>query len=79
VKGKHKLIIFLSTLVGTALLAAGGAIPYGYFVQALWMAAGDELIGTLCWALYIFVAVLLWLMVWRIVYLAVLHRPGRRL
>jgi hypothetical protein len=32
----------------------------------------------LCWALYIFVAVLLWLMIWRIAALALKHWPGRR-
>jgi hypothetical protein len=75
---KQKLIVFISTLVGTALLAVAAAIPYGYFVQALWMAASNELIATLCWALFVFVAILLWLSVWRIVCIIMEHRPGRK-
>jgi len=71
---KQKIIVFICTLLFTLALALAGAIPYGYFMLAL----GGGFIETLCWALYIFVAVLLWFTVWRLVAGAVRHWPGRR-
>ena len=75
---KQKILVFSCSLAFTLLLALAGAIPYGYFLLALGGAGGGDFIVTLCWALYIFVAVLLWLTVWRLAALAVTHRPGRR-
>lgn len=75
---KLKLIVAFCSLAFAILPALAGAIPYGYFVTAISAAADDAFLSALCWALYIFVALLLWLCVWRVAYVAVLRRPGRR-
>lgn len=73
---KQKTAVFLCSLLLALPAALAGAFPYGYFLLAL-DAAGSGVVA-LCWALYGFVAVLLWLAVWRAGVLVVRHWPGRR-
>ena len=75
---KKKVILFICSLTGVALLSSLGALPYGYCVLSLATAFDDGLIETLCWALYLFVSVLLWLTVWRVAYVAAKRWPGRK-
>ena len=75
---RKKTLLCVGSLTGTALLAAFAAIPYAYFIQVLAMVSESALLETLCWALYIAVALLLWLAVWRGVYLLAKHWPWRK-
>jgi hypothetical protein len=74
---KLKYIVALCSLAIVIALALAGAVPYGYFVLAI-AGAGGATVSTLCWALYLFVALLLWLCIWRVAYVAVQRRPERR-
>jgi hypothetical protein len=74
---KQKVVVFISTLLFALALALAGAIPYGYFMLALGAAGGGFIIA-LCWALYAFTAVTLWLAVWRTAVMIVRRWPGRR-
>jgi hypothetical protein len=75
---KLKIALCLGSLLLTAALALAGAIPYGYFLLALAGGTGNAFSAPLCWVLYCFVALLLWLALWRVAVLIVLHRPRRR-
>jgi hypothetical protein len=75
---KTKTTVFIISIVVALLPALAGAAPYGYFLLALGGLSGDTFITTLCWALYVFTAALLWLAIWRMLVLAVRHWPGRR-
>ena len=76
---KAKWIIAIVAILGTGLLAALGAMPYGYMLQGFWMSADGGSNGVIdaAWVLYIVVAVLLALSLWRLIYVAVLRRPKR--
>jgi hypothetical protein len=73
-----KIAVLIGSLVFTAALALAGAIPYGYFLLALAGGTGNAFAAPLCWALYGFVAVLLWLALWRATTSVIIHWPGRR-
>lgn len=76
---KAKWIVAIAAILGVGLLAAFGAMPYGYMLQGFWMNADGGSNGVIdtAWALYIAVAVLLALALWRLLYVAVLRRPRR--
>ena len=76
---KAKWIVAIVAILGAGLLAAFGALPYGYMLQGFWMGAdgGGNGIIDAAWALYIAVAVLFALALWRLLYVAVLRRPRR--
>ncbi len=73
---KAKWIVFAVALLVAVLLAAAGALPYGYIIQAFLVTVGDSAV-TAAWALYVFVAVLLALVLWRMLYVAVERHPKR--
>ena len=75
---KAKQVIFSCSLLIALAAALFCALPYGYFLQAFLVVSGSDGILLLAWALYIFVAVLLWLLLWRILYIGVKMWPGRR-
>ncbi len=73
---KAKWIVFAVALLVAVLLAAAGALPYGYIIQAFLVTVGDSAV-TAAWVLYIFVAAVLALALWRMLYMAVERRPRR--
>ena len=73
---KAKWIVFAVALLVAVLLAAAGALPYGYIIQAFLVTVGDGAISA-AWALYVFVMALLALALWRMLYMAVERRPRR--
>ena len=75
---KAKRVIFSCSLLIALAAALFCALFYGYFLQAFLLVPDSDVILWLAWALYIFVAVLLWLLLWRILYIGVKMWPGRR-
>jgi hypothetical protein len=71
---KAKWIVAIVAILSVAALAALGALPYGYVLQGFLLSDNGALYDA-AWVLYAVVAVLLALTLWRVLYLAVRHRP----
>lgn len=74
---RAKWIVAIVAILAAAVLAALGALPYGYMIQGFLAGGGGDASIDAAWALYCVVAVLLALALWRVLYVAVLHRPRR--
>lgn len=74
---KAKWIVAIAAILSAAVLAVLGALPYGYMIQGFLMGGGGNAMIDAAWVLYVVVAVLLALALWRLLYVAVLRRPRR--